>query len=292
MPRARNARAARFALARSRSRAGLRDHPPQAPGLDSRRSPPARSFAVTQGRATGGARTTHRPTAHGRAAARIKHRRWRWAVLRTQRTHARLGLTRAAKSSGARDPGVRCEQHRARDAVAIAPRPGRARWGREDVESSEDFRVRRSRALTLTYRSCRQRSHASTPTAGRELADRKIKLRCGNATVTNRGAFSTAVRNSRDARPDATARDEITREAAWMLVCVPRIAQPRGLRRDAAQPFNTLSTDFSPPPGKTLPIALEKPPTTSYSAPASRGRLHFAAFEKEFQPRKEACNQP
>jgi len=68
--------------ARSRSRAGSRGHPPQAPVLYSRRSPPTRSFAQRGLRATGCAPGPHRNAAHGRVAARIKPRRPRWTVLR------------------------------------------------------------------------------------------------------------------------------------------------------------------------------------------------------------------
>jgi hypothetical protein len=140
------------------SRAGSRTHPPQAPGLDSRHSPPTRSFELHCWPATDGAPawSLQRRAWPGRGASQAQapavdglaaQRRYESAAgayraTRTsscsrhlfERSAAQRVMPRwAARPFSAGTPAAAAKQART-DAVAIAPRPGHARRCREVAE--------------------------------------------------------------------------------------------------------------------------------------------------------------
>ena len=171
--RARNVRPARSAgCARSRPRAGSRDHPPQAPGLDSRRSPPQRSFADAllarhrqrattslqrRARPGRGANQAQAPAVDGLAAQRRYERAVRRIasdayvscsrnVFEPQRSGGEL--FRGGRKAGRRgESGSGCEAA-TMDAVAIAPRPGRARRCRAAAVRESEKRAPHSRVIS------------------------------------------------------------------------------------------------------------------------------------------------
>ena len=192
--RARNVRPARSAhFARSRSRAGPRPHPPQAPGLHSRRSPPMRSFAGTtvalywwrarmslqrRARPGRGANKAQAPAVDGLAAQR--RLRAPTGAKRAVRTfHARKTclsrnavkascFARAARPFSAGN-SVESRAAALPNAVAIAPRPGRVRRCREVKE--------RPHAAARPCAALPRGQGATAPQPGRVWRCREVKER-------------------------------------------------------------------------------------------------------------------